>query len=335
MNREKIELIPEMVKSGKVSWEQVARELVVFIIRNKPMFSLQKFDEDFISDFIISFLDKGPEAMAEYNNSKGSFFAYLFCITRNIQTSLMKKAAINNQIEYIKMTEIISNYENKIEAYKNIKYDDFEMPKVPYSYKPVSYKDFQVACKTDSYHIKKVINSKESAFPEIFKEILKDYSPKVIQNIIMVLALKSAYYITDEQIEKISELLNIDKSSLHHIIQDIKVQMDRRINNKEKFEIRRNRAYFNHRRIRSQIEWNENNILNPEYENEDLQKKYQKNTKNWSTLNHQLEEGKIHIRPTTKLIANILGLSPRQVTYYQSTAKKLGITIIKIEFGKV
>ena len=170
MTREDIEQIPEMVKSGKTNWEQVAKELVVFIVKNKPMFSLQKFDEDFISDFIITFLDKGPESMNEYDTSRGSFFAYLFCITRNFQTSLMKKAAIHNQIEYLKMNESICNYENKIEAYKNIKYDDFERPKVPFSYKPISYKDFQIACKTDTYHIKKVMNSDTTVFSENIKE---------------------------------------------------------------------------------------------------------------------------------------------------------------------
>lgn len=330
MTRENIDSIPEMVKAGKTSWEQVSKELVLFILKNKPMFGLQKFDEDFISDFIITFLDRGPASMAEYDISRGSFFSYLFCITRNYQTSLMKKAAVRNQIEYLKLSESISNYENKIDAYKNIRYDDFEKPKVPYSYKPISYKDFQIACKTDSYHIKKVINSKESGLSENIKEKLRDYSPIMIQNIIMVLSLKSAYYLTDDQIEKISALLNIETSSLHQIIQDVKLQMERRIHNKEKIEIRRNRAYFLHKRFKSQMEWNENNTMNPEYENISLNRKYQKNTKNWSTLNHQLEEGKIHIRPTTKLIAKILGLSPRQVTYYQSTARKLGITLNKV-----
>ena len=330
MTREDIELIPEMVKSGKKSWEQVAKELVLFIIANKPMFGLQKFDEDFISDFIITFLDKGPESMNEYDTSRGTFFAYLFCITRNFQTSLVKRAAINNQIEYLKLGESICNYENKIEAYNNIKYEDFERPKVPYSYKPISYKDFQIACKTDSYHIKKVMSSNQTCFADHIKEKLKDYSPKMIQNIMLVLMLKSSYYITDDQVEKISALLNISSSSLHQIIQEINLQMEKRIFNKEKIEIRRNRAYFQHKRLKCQMEWNENNTIEPEYENLTLKRKYQKNTRNWSTLNHQLEEGKIHIRPTTKLIAKILGMSPRQVTYYQTTARKLGITINKV-----
>ena len=330
MIKEDIEKIPELVSSGKMSWEQVTRELVVFIIRNKPMFGLHKYDEDFISDFIIQFLVRGAEALAEYNSEKGAFLSYLFCMIRNIVTSLQKKATLNTRIEYHNVNESIINYENLAEAYEHINYAEFEVPKVPYVYKQVSYKDFQIACKTDSYHIKRIINSNETEFECEIRNKLKGFSPKMIKNILMVLTLRSSYYITDSQIEKISNVLGINKSNIQEIIQELKTQMDSRVIHKEKIEIRRNRAYFNHKTIRDQIKWNDMNFAEPEYENYKLNRKYEKNTKNWSTLNHQLEEGKIHIRPTTKLIAKILGISPRQVTYYQSTARKLGINICKV-----
>lgn len=330
MTRDDIDLIPEMVESGRMSWEQVTRELVVFIIRNKPMFGLQKHDEDLISDFIIQFLVRGPESLAEYEKSKGGFLSYLFCIIRNILSGLYKKATIKSRIEYHNVNESIANYENKVDAYQNINYKDFERPKVPYSFKPISIEAFQTACKTDSYHIKRVMNSEESSFEKDIKLKLKDYSPKMIQNILMVLALKSSYYITDSQVEKISKLLNIDKTTMHEIIQEMKSLMESRISNKEKIEMRRNKAYFNHRTIRELITWNELNCAEPQYENYVLNKKYEKNTKSWKNLNHQLEDGKILIRPTTKLIAKVLGMSSRQVTYYQTTARKLGINICKV-----
>ena len=330
MTRDEIELIPESVASGKRSWEQVTKELVVFMIRNKPMFGLQKYDEDFISEFIIQFLLRGPEALGEYEKSKGSFVSYLFCIIRNILSGLHKKAAIYSRIEYHNVNESIVNYENLLDAYQNINYEEFERPKVPYYVKPVSYKAFQIACKTDSYHIKRVISSKESDIDASIKAKLKDFSPKMIQNIMMVLALKSSYYITDHQIDKISNLLNINKSVLQEIIQELKSLMNSRIKNKEKIEMRRNRAYYNHKIIRDQIKWNELNSNEAQYENYKLNQKYEKNTKSWKTINHQLEQGKILIRPTTKLIAKVLGMSSRQVTYYQTTARKLGINISKV-----
>ena len=330
MTRDDIDLIPDMVKSGKTNWEQVTKELVVFIIRNKPMFGLQKYDEDFISDFIIQFLVRGPESLAEYEDSKGGFLSYLFCIIRNIFTGLYKKAAIKSRIEYHNVSESIANYGNKIEAYANINYKDFERPKVPYSCKPVSIEAFQIACKTDSYHIKRIINSDETTFEKEIRAKLKGLSPKMIQNILMVLTLKSSYYITDNQVEKISKVLNINTTAMHEIIQEMKTQICSRVSNKEKIEIRRNRAYYNHKTTRNMIIWEELDFNKTEYEKLKLNRKYEKSTKNWKNLNHQLEEGKILIRPTTKQIAQVLGLSSRQVIYYQSTARKLGINICKV-----
>ena len=330
MTRDEIERIPEIVKSGQMSWEQVAQELVVFIVKNKPMFGLQKFDEDFVSDFIILFLSRGKESLAEYDTSRGSFFSYLFCMVKNISAAIFKQLAIQSKIEYHNVHESIMNYDNKIEAYEHINFSDFERPKVPYNYKPVSYKDFQIACKTDSYQIKKILNSDEINFETDIRKKLKHFSPKIIKNMVIVLALKSSYYITDNQIEKISLMFNLNLAKMFQIIQDIKIQMDSRVLNKEKIEIRRNKAYFYHKTLREQMDWNCQNPEDAEYENIKIKPKYDKKTKSWETLNHQLEAGKIHIRPTTKLIAKILGISPRQVTYYQSTARKLGINICKV-----
>jgi hypothetical protein len=330
MTKENIERIPELVASGKMNWEQVTNELAVFIMRNKPMFALQKYDEDFMSEFIVQFLIKSSESFSSYETSKGNFLSYLFCIIRNIRTSLHKKAAIASRIEYHTVNESILNYENKVDAYENINYEEFEKPKIPYNYKPISIKAFQVACKTDSYRIKRVLNSSNTGFPEHIKEQLKDYTPKVVKNIIMVNTLKSAYYVTDLQIEKISNFLGINPNRLYETVQFMKTQMDSRIENKEKIEIRRNRAYFRHKITRDQIKWNDLNFIESDYENEKLIHKYNKTTKTWNTLNYQLEEGKIHIRPTTRLVAKFLGTSPRQVTYYQSLARKLGIDMTKV-----
>lgn len=327
MIREDIEKLPELVYSGRMNWEQVTKELVVFIIRNKPMFGLQKHDEDFVSDFIIQFLVRGPESFADYQAAKGEFTSYLFCMIKNLVSGLYRKATINTRIEYHNVNESIINYENKVEAYQNINYKELEQPKVPYSFKPVPFDAFQVACKTDSYHIKRIMNSEKSVFEKNIRAKLKGYSPIMIQNILLVAALKACYYITDYHVIAISNILNINKSILYEMIQQLKTLMDSRIIHKEIIEMRRNKAYFKHKMLRNQMEWNELNIMNPQYENERLHRKYEKYTKSWNTLNHQLEEGKVIIRPTTKLIALVLGLSPRQVTYYQTIARNLGISI--------
>ncbi len=330
MTREELDLIPDKVMSGRISWKQAVNDLVVFIIRNKPMFGLTKFDEDFISDVVINFLDRGEASLKLYDKEKGQFFPFLFCFVTNICNTVKKNRANNNMIENHTIKESIANYNFVTDAYQNIKYEELEYPKIPYKYTPISYKDFQIACKTDSYHIKRIISTDNSNFARIIKDKLKHYSPNMIQNMIMVLALKSAYYITEEQIERISYYFNIDSIKLHQIIQEIKEKIEPRKKNRIILEERRNNAYFQISKIKNLIEWNESHNINAEYPNRVLKKKYQKNEKTVNTLNQQLLQGKILIRPTSKLISEILGLSLRQVTYYQSLARKLDIDICKV-----
>lgn len=330
MTRDEFEMIPENVKSGKMNWETAVRQMVVFVLNNKALFGLFKYDDDFISELIIEFLDRGKDAMGQYNRSTGAFFSYTFCFIKNLCSTICKKKAIKNVIDYHNLHESILNYENKVESYENIHYHDFERPKVPYKYTPISYKDFQVACKTDSYHIRKIINSEQTCLSEKIKELLKNYSPHMIQNIIMVLALKSAYYITENQIKEITTLLNIDYNQFHQIILKVKSEIVDRERNKNKMEIRRNKAYFLHKKLRAEIDYNKNceeSFYYDFYESSKLDEQYEKNTRKWNTLNHQLEEGKITIRPTIKLMAKVLGLSPRQVQYYLSMARKLGLEL--------
>lgn len=330
MTRDELELVPERVKSGKISWQQAANDLIVFIIRNKQMFGLTKYDEDFISEIIIIFLDRCISAFNSYDKKKGTFFAYLYCFVANICNSIKKERITRKIIEHHNINESISDYFSKIQDYENISYTDLERPKIPYKYTPVSYKDFQIACKTDSYRIKEIVDSDKSYIEKTIKEKLKTYSPLMVEHIILVLALKSAYYLTEEQIEKISDMFHIDSTKFHQIVLDLKQGLESRKRNRTILEERRNRAYYLHTKTRNQIEWNKETKNDSDYSNLVLRKSYQKNTANWKNLNTQLEEGKILIRPTTKLIAQILGISARQVTYYQTTARKLGIDISKV-----
>lgn len=330
MTRDEFERIPEDVESGKTSWKTAVRQMIVFILQNKALFAIFKYDDDFISELIIDFLERGEETMSQYKRKTGAFFSYTYCFVKNLCISIIKRKSIKNVIEYHTVHESILNYENKVESYENIRFSDFERPKVPYNYTPISYKDFQIACKTDTYHIKRVINSEKSGISDSIKDKLKNFSPIMIQNIIMVLALKSSYYITEQQIKTITQLFNIDYNKFHQIILKIKSEIEDREKNKLKIEMRRNKAYFQHKKISGQIDFYKNSEDLYNFNDEKLNRQYTRNTKSWKTLNHQLEQGKVTIRPTTKLIAKVLGISTRQVTYYQSTARKLGIDICKV-----
>ncbi len=330
MTRDDFELIPEKINSGELSCKQAIEDVILFVARNKPMYGIQTYDEDFISEFFIYFLERAERIFLSYNPAQGMFFSYIFCFVRNCCNAVKKQRSIRHIMEYYSMDESISVYEERQLAYEQIKLEEFDTPKVPFMYTPISPMDLELACKDQKYLLKPVQKKKEPALSPEIKEKFKGCSPHMIQNIIMVLALKSAYYITEEQITNISNWFNLDKKRLEIIIQELKSQMSERIIHKEHVIERRNKAYILHKKLKNQIEWNSMNKQYCEYVNEPLRRKYEKSTDTWNFLNYQMKEGMIHIRPTTRLIAKFLDKSSRQITYYQTVARKIGLDINEI-----
>ena len=329
MTRLEMERVPELVKSGKFTWEQAIREMSVFITQNKGLFMLFKYDDDFISEVVIEFLDRGPEALSQYNPRQGNFFSFTFCFVKNICNGIIKRKTIKNVMEYYTVSESILNYDDKVEQYSKIRPEDFERPKVPFNYKPIPGEAFQIAIKSEKYHITKLKDAKILEIPMEIREKLKDFSPRIIYNMIIIMALRSSYYLKDDYIKNITQMFNIDYESFHDVLLKINSEIEDKENTRKIMETRRNRAYFQHKRIRDQIQYNKDVTEDYDYESEYLNKKYTKSTEKWNNLNKKMEEGKACIRPTTKIIAKVLGISTRQVTYYQSLARKIGQALDK------
>lgn len=159
---------------------------------------------------------------------------------------------------------------------------------------------------------------------EYLKAKLSQMSPIKLRKTVLILALKSAYYLTDYQINKIAVLCHIDRLLLQQAVQTLKNQLYDREKSKIKIEERRNNAYFQHKRYMNQLNWMlENKDEFDKYRIERVLLKYKAQTEKWKKLNLQLSAGIRNIRPTNKAIADILGICERQVSYYIKNAKEL------------
>ena len=327
MYQSELNELPEMIASGKISKKVALDKLAIYLRENYGVFGLQKKDEDFKSEVIILLLEKGEKILDQFNPDYGTFFTYFFCFIKSLMNNVTRKRAASYVQENHGITESISNYQQMQDAYAQINYQDFEIGKVPYSYKPISPETLQLACKTETYHIKEYLSKKEEEYSELQKNLGK-ISPSMAERILLVLALKSAYYITDTQINKIAEICHIEKEHFQEVIQQIKIDLMKKHGNKENIEKRRNKAYYLHFKYKSRLELDLENVkeLN-NYEIKDLTSKYKKQTFSWKRINDQLEKGVVNIRPTNKTIAQILGICERQVSFYIKNAKLLGLTI--------
>ena len=327
MNQSELNTLPDLVQEGKMSQAYASHQLALYVRENRSLFGLHKKNEDFNSDIIVMLLEKGKQLFEQYNSQYGSFFTYFFCFIKSLMLIENKKLSSQKVIDFLEINDSITTYEQREEAYKLINYSDFEQRKVPFAYKPVSSQSLQIACSRSPYHIREFLAQKDEDFKKL-QDNLRNLTPSLAEKMLLVLALKSAYYITDPQIAKIAEICHIDINKFHAIVMNLKSDLTERENNKRKLEIRRNTAYFQRRKYRNRIEWSEakKDDFSP-YEKHKLSNKYEKQTKTWKKLNQQLQRGIINIRPTNKAIAQALGMCERQISFYIKNAYQLGLKL--------
>ncbi len=298
MKHEDLNQLLEKHRSGLMTEKEVINVICTFVARNYPVFGLHKYDEDFRQDIILHLLERGPHLIHLFNPDFGDFFTFLYCYVSTLINSTLKKKVISSMKESLNLEESIYTLGEKEKKYTRIDFNNFEIKKPPFSPQKIPVEELQKALKELS---------------------LRHQDKKVI-----ILALKSSYYLTDEQIERICSIYGIKPEYFYNMVQHCKESLSNKNQRREKALERRNFAYYHHKRYNRIIQNIKDNDV-PDYNNlmkDEYKYKEKKHHHNWMRLNEAFEKGHLYLRPTTKTVAYIMGMCERQVNYYLRCAKK-------------
>ena len=284
-----LNLIPQMIEEGTITSKGAVNLICCFISRNYPVFGLLKYDEDVREDVVVKFMERGERFLRTYNPQQGSFFCYLHNHITSIINSLNKSMYRRSITDRINFEECIITTEEKMLKYQKLDYHLLEQKKVPYAPSKVPADEL---CKT-------------------LRSIADGSSDKKL----LVLALKSSFYITDDQVEKVCQYYKIKPSFFYQIIQLCKDSVLKKKKHREELQERRNFAYYHHKRYRKMIDGLSDDTINADHKRMKFQSLENKHRKNWKRLNSSFEKGIMQLRPTNKTIADMLGICERQVTY--------------------
>lgn len=211
MKKTDLSRIPLLVKEGIISQKQGIDWVAIFITKNPPLFSLQKYSEDFRSEIVLSIIEKGPILFDSFDVETGSFFTYLYTFIQNIIFSIKKKNAKFFIKENINLVESINSFTEKEHDYSCIDYNKINK-KVPFKKPDVTENDLRIAFNIKSKNTLKYLQ--ENNGNQLLIQKVSSYSAGLVDKTILVLALKSAFFITDEQIELVSKICKIDSDVL-------------------------------------------------------------------------------------------------------------------------
>lgn len=294
MNSYLLNEIPLKLNKGLITREQAIKQIAAFICKNYRVFDLQKYDDDFRSELLVSFLEHGESFLNLFDPSIGDFFTFLYCYIHSMVNSKIRTQIHRTTKEKITIDESINTYQEKLEHYQHTFYQLKELPKVPYAYKQPS--------------------------KEELIDFFKDLSSEQIDKEILVLAMKSSFYISDNQIKKVCKIYNLDEQKFHDVLIYLKNTIQRKTERRQKAEERRNYSYYHQKRC-SQVLNNIDNNFDDYLKREQVEYKKNIHYKNWKNLNNKFEDGFLFLRPTNKTIAELLGICERQVSYYINCAK--------------
>ena len=140
----------------------------------------------------MNILERGEKIFETYNQNTANFFTYLYSNIASLINTKRKNLAIQQIKESIAFDEEIIHHEENNLKYKEFKPVYHTVGEIPFAYKP---KNIQY-------------------LKNIFSDIARDSSDKKI----LVLAMKSAFYITDSQIEKVCKLYNLKSDDFYDVI---------------------------------------------------------------------------------------------------------------------
>ena len=301
MKQEDFNQLFDDVKNGVIEKKEALGMLGKFIQENYPMFGLHRFDEDFRAELLVSFFEKGEKLFDNYDPQKTDFFKFFFYYIIGLISSDRRYIARNSLKETLLFEEDVVSYSTKERNYSI--QNTFES-KMLYSskkssdeYKPLSFEQLR----------------------EIFSKILAKSADKKI----LVLALKSCFYLTEIHIKKISELYNIDEVIMYDAIQYCKMSVISKSVKVQKILERRNYNYFHHRKCEKRI--TELDECVDKIESRIIKDRLVKldgiHYNHWQALNRKFADGFLYLRPTNKTIGDLLNISVRQVSYYINCAR--------------
>lgn len=302
MTKLNLNLIPDMLQKKEVTRKEALNLLCEFILSDSPVFGLIKFDEDFISELILRILERGTVIFDSFNPNSGSFFTYFFKYVQSVKFHLLKELSIKEL-----------KYKHVVELSK----EDLYISDSNSTYYPSKY-----LIKNEEKNIDEILKN-SAIYPKDFLKLIKKH-PRGYENLLLVLALKSSYNITETNLNMIASCCNINREKLQEIIDYLNDKLEYKLKRKRELEEKRNSVYFYKKKYEHQIKkLNEEVKEDNKYVSESLTEKYNRKYEKWGTLNKKLNNSSHFFKPTNKEIANVLGLCERQVNYYIKALKNI------------
>ncbi len=323
--------LPELVSRKKISVKDALNLIGEEITRHPRKFGITGNAREITSDLYFAIMKNGHFLFEHYRKDYCLFKTYL-CSFIRYQIKSIKRENYNRYekqktFEQVEGTE----YESAKEKYEK---NEFEY-KIMH-FKPYSLSEKEKAPYTRKKQLKKLPEELKNSSGNALSvaDVLCNFtkSNETERKLTLVIALKSCFYLNEENLSTIAKFCRVDFEQFMKAINSLKLTLDEKQKKYEELKDRRDFSYYQRRKCIEKIQ----NLKDCNLPTDNIERLCKFHTEKWINKTDHLQNESYKVCPTNKSIANILGICERQVGYYLNHANDLlKIDRAEVESAKV
>lgn len=299
LTTENFNQIPFLLNNDLLTTKQAVAYLADEILSNPKYYQIHEQDEDVLGELLLKIFQSAENLFKKFDSNAATFKVYfnnfIFYQLKTIKRNLYRTKLQDESAMFQKQID----YENQQDLYYSYEYDNKLLSEPAVSDNKHDY-DLK-----DKY--------------ENIRAFFNDRKHQRKEKTIIILALKSCFYITDDLIKNISKYCRISEAELTEMIYELRDELKERKAKLEKIKQRRDKEYFLKRSLQDKLASKEIKIENSEL----VEKKIELHTYNWLKTNQMLFDGVCKIVPSNAKISSLLGICERQIGNYLKNSKNM------------
>ncbi|MCR5047226.1 MAG: hypothetical protein K6A42_11680 [Treponema sp.] len=294
-----LDLIPARCEKGELSKKEAAMKIMEVVYTNPGRFNLLDMDEDERSDFLLEMIPKFEGLMDRYDKSLGPLGAYIYFSIPGMRLSWSKKRLESEAGDRAAAPSVKGIYEASIARKTLAVYESRGLPEK----RPLEKDEPPLVFKRIFSRPGRKLETRENLFK---------------QRAALVLALKSAWYMDDEKIKRVSGYCGCSSQCVAETLEKIKGSLVEKSEQRERLEQMRSKAWYFVCKYRERLA-----ALEPGTEAwKKTKKKLDYQLSSWKNKNRLLQGCRMTVSPKNKDLAKILSVKPYRISAYLKYAKK-------------
>ena len=309
MDKSEIEKLAQDVKTGRITAEQGARKLMEIVYCHKAFFGLSQLDEDQIIDFVIYQYPKFITVFRIYDIGCGTFMSFLQGSVRGTYATWKKRMARNSAVSSAANSAESLLYEEDEAKYR--------LPEEEFILKEEKAESEALCASPGAINsFRRTDGSVSTRYKD--PRIEKKRADTLRRTAVLILALKSSYFLDDSMLLKVSRYTGYSVNRLHKMCDRVNATLGKKIEHRNECIRCRDNAYYFHRKYMMES----HNLNSRTTWAQFIAGKYEKQTKIWIAKNKNLSRKEYVVTATNKAVAETLGMNPRHVFYVIKQAKE-------------